>query len=554
MKLFHLFHAIVITGLALVSLFFILSTLALVWQTHTPSKLATILHTPSPTTQPQQASLASTITLHIGSQSFATPSASLMNKVPVSSVFDGFAFLHLSFLPQPQTTVVFDTQRVQTWIHTIALETNTPATPSSILVQKKAPGFVIKAGTVGSEVDEDSTTKEVENSRTGQTIEAVLQPVGTVLSATDLASASARIKNILAKPLIVASNTQTQTVSTTDLLSFIALPSGYNQSAIHTYLEKLAKTINSPPQEPDLQLKGTAVLSFTPPRDGITLDEDQSTQAIIDALTQREKAPATTPVTLIVTTTAPTHSLASTNNLGIDELIGHGDSLFKYSIPNRIHNVVLTAQKINAHIVMPGETFSFNKTIGDVSEATGFLQAYVISQGHTVLGDGGGVCQVSSTMFRALLNAGLPITERRGHAYRVEYYEENSQPGFDATVYAPHPDLTFVNDTGSPILVNAYADPKTLSMYVDFYGKKDGRTAEVLNYKKWDETPAPPALYQDDPTLPTGTIKQVDFAAGGLKTSFDYKVTYADGTVKQTNYTTTYTPWQAVYLRGTGSR
>ena len=99
-------------------------------------------------------------------------------------------------------------------------------------------------------------------------------------------------------------------------------------------------------------------------------------------------------------------------------------------------------------LIPPGGTISYNEIVGDISAATGYQPAYIIKDGRTILGDGGGVCQVSTTLFRAGLSAGLPILERHPHAYRVHYYEEGGyKPGLDATVFAPGVDLKMKNDT-----------------------------------------------------------------------------------------------------------
>src|SRR5690606_10285855 len=149
----------------------------------------------------------------------------------------------------------------------------------------------------------------------------------------------------------------------------------------------------------------------------------------------------------------------------------------------------------------------------DVSAETGFQPAYVIKNGQTVLGDGGGVCQVSTTVFRAVLDAGLKVTRRLPHSYRVSYYELNSKPGVDATVYSGNIDLRFINDTDHAILIHAEADSKNLYMKVELYGTSDGRTTEIVDHVTWDYRPAPAAVYIPDPTLPAGQTKQVDWAA-----------------------------------------
>ncbi len=168
------------------------------------------------------------------------------------------------------------------------------------------------------------------------------------------------------------------------------------------------------------------------------------------------------------------------------------------------------------------------------------------------MGDGGGVCQVSTTLFRSILNAGLPIIERQAHAYRVGYYEQDSSPGIDATVYAPSPDLKFKNDTPAYILIEARADPKNYSLVFELYGTSDGRVATISKPIVTNVSAPPEDLYQDDPTLPAGTIKQIDFKAWGAKVTFNYAVKRDSTEIYSKTFISNYRPWRAVYLRGTG--
>ena len=210
---------------------------------------------------------------------------------------------------------------------------------------------------------------------------------------------------------------------------------------------------------------------------------------------------------------------------------------------------MLTAKKINGVVIASGEEFSFDKTVGDITAATGFKQAYVIKSGRTVLDDGGGVCQVSTTVFRAALNSGVPITARTAHAYRVHYYEEDSPPGIDATIFYPTVDLKFKNDTPGAILIQAWTEGLTL--YVNFYGTSDGRKTEVSTPIILKQTPPPPDLRQDDPTLPKGVVKQVDWSAWGANITFTRKVTRDGQELINEKFYSNYKPWQAVYLVGT---
>ena len=237
--------------------------------------------------------------------------------------------------------------------------------------------------------------------------------------------------------------------------------------------------------------------------------------------------------------------------MGIKELIGKGESTFFHSIPGRVFNVNLASSRIDGVLIAPGEVFSFNKTIGDVSSFTGYKQAYIIQNGRTVLGDGGGVCQVSTTFFRAILDAGLPIVERYAHAYRVGYYEQDSLPGIDATIFVPSVDLKFKNDTGHHILVQREIDLNNYSLKFYLYGTKDGRITTMSKPVITGQSAPPAPLYQDDPNLPLGQIQQTDFEAWGANVYFTRNVTKNGKTIISDKFTSNYRPWQAVFLRGT---
>jgi len=188
--------------------------------------------------------------------------------------------------------------------------------------------------------------------------------------------------------------------------------------------------------------------------------------------------------------------------------------------------------------------------VGEVADVTGYQQAYVIRSGRTVLDDGGGVCQTSTTLFRAVMEAGLPIIERRAHSYRVGYYEQNAKPGLDATVFSPTTDFKFVNDTPAHILVQTIVNALARTLTVEIYGTSDGRKGEVVNHQVWDQAPPPPDLYQDDPSIPAGQVKQVDWSAWGAKVKFDYRVKRGGETIYEKTFYQVYQPWQAMYLRG----
>lgn len=322
-----------------------------------------------------------------------------------------------------------------------------------------------------------------------------------------------------------------------------------NEDEIDKVLESIRPAIEKEAKNAIFNFDQDRVVEFSPEVSGISIDEKKFRTklglVVVSSSTNDLEIP-------VVVSEAKVKA-GDINGLGIKTLIGVGTSKFNGSIANRIHNLTLASRRLNGAIVAPGETFSLGQTIGDVSRATGYREAYVISGGRTVLGDGGGVCQVSTTLFRAALNAGLPIVERKSHAYRVHYYEEDMGPGYDATVFFPSADLKFINDTPGHVLVQTRVDQKNLSMRYEIYGTDDGRVASISAAKMYSQTRPLPTVYQDDPTLAQGKTKQIDWSAWGAKVSFDYKVTRGSEVLQDRTFYSTYQPWAAVYLRGTGS-
>ena len=327
-----------------------------------------------------------------------------------------------------------------------------------------------------------------------------------------------------------------------------------SSNKIGSFVEDIAKTIDTKTVNAKLRFEGGKVVEFTPAQDGQELNIAKTNKLIYDSLfDQARDSEKTVTIALPVSTTRAKVEGSGINELGIRELVGRGISYFSGSIANRIHNISLGAGRISGIIVAPGETFSFNKSVGEVSASTGYRQAYVISSGKTVLDDGGGICQVSTTVFRAALDAGLPIVKRTAHSYRVGYYEQGgNKPGIDATVFAPAVDFQFQNDTDHHILVQTVVDRANAKLQVDFYGTADGRKVEITTPVISNVQPAPPDRHQEDPTLPKGMVKQVDFAAPGANSVFTRKV-YKNGNLMIDDvFKSNYRPWQAVFLVGTG--
>lgn len=226
-------------------------------------------------------------------------------------------------------------------------------------------------------------------------------------------------------------------------------------------LDEAYMAINQPTKPAKLVVNDGWAREFEPGQNGQALDIYK---------TYKQLVAGSNVIDLPVLVSKPSSSLSETNNLGINELVAVGESNFKGSPRNRRVNIRVGADKFQGLIIAPGEEFSFNKVLGDVDAEHGFLPELVIKKTGTVPEFGGGLCQVSSTAFRAAMNAGLPITARRNHSYAVQYY---APQGTDATIYPGVQDFKFKNDLSSHLLIRTRIEGDKL--FYDFYGTKDDR-------------------------------------------------------------------------------
>lgn len=237
----------------------------------------------------------------------------------------------------------------------------------------------------------------------------------------------------------------------------------------------LEKKIEQPARSARLVMEKGRVTQFDPGQNGRSLD----TRHLITSLKNNQTAEE-----LPLFISLPLFSLADTNSIGIKELIATGESDFTGSSSNRIHNIKVGASKYYGLIIKPGEEFAFNKYLGDIDAANGFLPEMVIKREGVVPEFGGGLCQVSSTVFRAAMVAGFPITTRRNHSFAVKYY---APQGTDATIYPGAQDLKFINDSPSNILIITRVEGTKL--YYDYYGTKDDRIVELQDPVQYDKKP-----------------------------------------------------------------
>ena len=247
-------------------------------------------------------------------------------------------------------------------------------------------------------------------------------------------------------------------------------------------------------------------------------------------------------------------STATAADLGITELVVSAKTSFAGSSNERIQNIRMASSAFHGLLVAPGATLSMADVLGDISLDAGYAEALIIIGNRTVKGVGGGVCQVSTTLFRAAFFGGYQIDERYPHAYRVGYYEQGPNspgPGLDATVFAPLVDFKFTNDTGTWLLMETYLYGTTLEW--KFYSAKDGRVVSWETSGARNVVEAPEPLYKENDDLPEGKIKQVDWEADGADVTVTRSV-LRDGQVLHNDVIRThYLPWRAIYEYGPGT-
>jgi vancomycin resistance protein YoaR len=322
-----------------------------------------------------------------------------------------------------------------------------------------------------------------------------------------------------------------------------------DQAALQRELVPIAEALHQDGDLPRVNWNGGSPVIFRPGTAGSGLDAALALTRLDAAITTEGPRSFELPLTELPPPVIDTN-LASLN---INTLIGSGVSSFRNSQQYRITNIQAGARQLHGILVPPGETFSFNNNLGAVDSSNGFVQGAAIVNNRTQLEWGGGLCQVSTTMFRAAFWSGLPIAERHEHRFRISWYEELGEPpGLDAAIFTGVSDLRFVNDTGGWVLIQTYVDLSQQQMTIALYGSPVQRQVS-MSHRVLERMPAPrKPLYLNDPTEPRGTFKQTDWARPGMHVQVYRTVTDNGQILRQDTFDTVFEPWPNIYVRGTG--
>ncbi len=317
-------------------------------------------------------------------------------------------------------------------------------------------------------------------------------------------------------------------------------------TAMAEFLETLHDDIDVAAQNARFAMENARVVEFAASHDGVTVNDEATIRAVSDFFGTMD-----TEILVMVDRVAPTVTTETVNSLGINEVIGVGTSDFKGSPSNRIANIKHGAEKLNGLLIAPGETVSLLEQLRPFTVEDGYLPELVIKGDEIKPEIGGGLCQIGTTTFRAVMNTGLHVVERRNHSLVVSYYNDpsNNQPGTDATIYDPAPDFKFENDMANYILLTTEVDEVEKKLYFTFWGTSDNRVGSyepptVVSWSGYGAT-----QYTETTTLAPG-VEKCQAPHPGATTTFTYTIAYADGTTHEEEFFSSYRSLPKICLVG----
>lgn len=461
--------------------------------------------------------------------------------------------------------VTIDQQAIGNYVEELATEIDRPATDAQVLLNNAQTEQV--TAQPGRQVEVNDMVTELTAAL--QTLEPQTIPVRTrlllpLLDAEDARQAQQALDTLLQAPITLEADGQTWELSVQDLsrMARIERQAGKDDEGDHLVvtldrfliqkkLEEIADATATGRVYPRLDWNGGDVKIIEAGEPGVRVDEAKAEEMIVEAAFSSERT-----VQLPFREAPPLVTEENIDDLGLEVLLAVGRSDFTGSEQYRITNIKAGMNLLHGLLIAPGEEFSFNRAIGSITADKGFVEGYAIVEDRTQLEWGGGICQDSTTLFRAIFWAGLPIKERWGHAFYISWYDAygygpyGDGPGMDATIYTGPggPDLRFVNDTENWLLLQTHVNEAQALAEIGIYGTYDGREIflegpEITNHK-----PAPTEpKYVPNPDIAPGTRYRSDTARGGMDITFT-RIVEKDGEVlRESEFVTKFQPWPNIY-------
>ncbi len=470
---------------------------------------------------------------------------------PVTRLGDAHRVLRDDQVVPLRTTI--DRAVLASWFASVNADIDNRAVDASLVIDGATVS--ISPDRTGIVVDETAATEMILGAL------GSLQPVAGDLPTTvdqprvvtaDLEPARASLERSLSSPVVVTFESRKWDLDPAELARFLVVdvtPDGgvsvdlsMDEQRLSAWLrDTLAGEINRSPKDAHIAWRdGEGLIVIEPSVDGAAL----RSSAFASEVT-RSFLNASGTVAAPVVMTKPEIDSSNLAALNINSRLARGDSNYGGQKWQRDENIEVATEYLTGTLVKPGEEFSFNEAIGPINQARGFVESGVIVDGRATTGDGGGVCQVSTTVFRAAIIAGLPVTDWEEHTQRLKIYEQDGwTAGYDASIlqWGDDPalwgDLKFLNDTGGYLLVQSWTDyPYHI---VEIYGNDDGRDVEISDAQIWEASEYPDDIEVVDETRPAGFVAQTEWPRMPMETLFTMTVTYADGTVKAQEFYSVY--------------
>lgn len=470
--------------------------------------------------------------------------------------------------------VIFDQRVAYAYLQNISVQVDQPVAEAVLRVE--GTNVIAEPGRIGRSLNLDATliylASQLQSFRDGEVPLVIQETAPRLLDVTpqaELARVMLSQPFTMTLPNVGSGDPGPWTFDVNVLANLLAfnlidsggtpqLQVGLDANALRDSLNDLKVLVDRNPQDARFLFnEGTGQIEpISASATGRVMDVEASIAAINGALQRGEHS-----VNLVVSEQQPAVTDQATGaELGIVQLVASQTTYFYGSSEARIQNIVTAAAEYNGLLVAPGETFSMGSVLGDVSLENGYAEALIIYGGRTIKGVGGGVCQVSTTLFRTVFFAGFPVVERYSHAYRVSYYEmdrsgsvDTSFAGLDATVYFPLVDFKFRNDTPYWLLMETDVNVAARTITWKIYSTSDGRSVTWETTGPQNVVPAPETVFEENPELKTNELKQVDYAAEGADVTVTRSV-WRNGSLYFTDqFQTHYEPWAAVCQYGAGT-
>lgn len=416
----------------------------------------------------------------------------------------------------------------------------------------------------GQRLDIDAAERNARNqieTAVRGTISLTTVPVVSQVTAADYEPLKAAANTLISAPVFVSLGDSSWTVDEETLRSALRLPAAgqldaptLDRETIGAGLSSVADAVYTDPVN--------AVFGWDNGLYLIEADQHGQEANLEQLLTDVSAAAATTDrrtIRLPMNEVLANARADNMNELGIIDLVAEGSSSYAYSTEARAANVEVSAQHLAHTLIAPGQVVSFNDMLGPISLDRGFVEGKIIKGSWIESDIGGGACQASTTVYRAVLHAGLPISEWHAHLFRLEFYElDGSPPGIDAAIYQPNEaweaelDLVFTNDTEQYLLLEALTENETA--YCRLYGTPQGRDVEITVPYISDPIAPEGPVEREDETLKKNERVKVQSAAPGYDVQMVRAVTEHGVETINEEYWSQYAPVRETWMIGPGTK